>query len=145
MFSKNTKCLHLIRDHLKWGCAALRFLALNRLASLAFVSRENDKTHKKLLELKNSFVMESTIDRSYVQKDHIHPLFVPAGEDTIETIGDPKVFNKGDSFEQMWRDSYNVIFGEEASKEELDMFEIEKLLKEKYKESRIDSELENFE
>lgn len=99
---------------------------------------------KKFHNQISNFAFSNNLEVNYTQKDHIQPLFIHCGKDSIDTIGDPKVLEKGATMNKLWESTYETIFpklGEEKDKNAM----IEELVRMKFNEPRIDAELANFE
>lgn len=53
------------------------------------------------------------------QKDHLNPLFITQGTDSLFEVGDPKVIDKGTNkdISQLWEDSFYSIYPKNQIKE----------------------------
>jgi len=82
----------------------------------------------------------------YSQKNDILPLYVLYGSDSLEEIGDPKVISstiKDPS--TLWELTLQSVFPSESEGDTNEVEDLERKMKDKYKETRIDTELSNFE
>jgi hypothetical protein len=84
---------------------------------------------------------------NYIQKNDILPLYITYGNDNYLDIGDPKVFGQGNrDIVSLWEDTYSSLFTNVNCISEKDIIEnVDELYKDKYKEGRIDEELQLFE
>jgi dynein light intermediate chain 2 len=67
----------------------LRFVAHYFGASLIFSSYKNETTISRLKNLLNHFLLDDSLAIKQPQVDHLKPIFVPFGTDTMEAIGRP--------------------------------------------------------
>ena len=81
---------------------------------------------------------------NFTQKDHIQPLFIIYGKDSIESIGDPKVMEKNSTMKSLWESTFKTVFPKIVDDKEKGN-EAEEIIKMKFNEPRIDAELYNFE
>ena len=58
-------------------------------ASLIFSSYKNETTISRLKNLLNHFLLDDSLAIKQPQVDHLKPIFVPFGTDTMEAIGRP--------------------------------------------------------
>lgn len=79
-------------------------------------------------------------------KDHLQPLNIEFGKDSLEEIGDPKVSGKSNSsLEALWEQTFYSTCGEKIEKDkEKNKYDIKKMMS-KYVEKTLDSELNTFE
>jgi hypothetical protein len=135
------------REKIKWICKILRFYAHFAGYSLVFNRSFDEKTNNSTSSIIKSTVSDlfSEIKANTV-KDHLQPLNIEFGKDSLEEIGDPKVSGKGNSsLEALWEQTFFSTCGEKIDKEKAkDKFDTKKMMS-KYIEKTLDSELNNFE
>ncbi len=94
-----------------------------------------------LNNLITNFAFGNTLE-NIIQKNDTQPLYILYSNDSLFEIGDPKVMGNSD-MNTLWEDTFYSIFRNKREYEE--EYDVEKMLGDKYKESRIDEELTNFE
>jgi len=75
----------------KLVCRSLRYVAHHYGAMLLFTATINDSTINKFKALVNHFLFDGVINTKQIQVDHMKPIFVPFGADTVELIGPPQL------------------------------------------------------
>jgi hypothetical protein len=141
-------------EKIKWTCRTLRFYCHINSLSLIYFKSSDAKLAKQINSLITSLAFNVNNENAllFSQKNDILPLYILYGADSLEEIGDPKVFvqgSSGSSFSRdpflLWDETFASIYpsGENQIAENFDKNELE--MKEKYTEARIDEELLNFE
>jgi GTPase SAR1 family protein len=144
-------CLEKIDlEKIKWTCRVLRFYSHMNALSLLYYKSGDSKLSKILngLITNMSFSNETGNVLNYTQKNDIQPLFVLYSQDNLNDIGDPKVFQQGSrDMNSLWEDTFYSIFSISNNLNEEDEItqKFEENFKEKYKEARIDEEVQIFE
>ncbi len=157
-------------EKIRWTCRTLRYFCHLNSLSLVYFKINEPKLAKILSSLittlsfhANELGASNTI-LHFSQKNDLLPLFVLYSGDSLEEIGDPKVIMQGRDMSSMWEDTFYSIFGnnncgngnnydnggimKDYSEDVKDFKEIEALeneLKMKYREPRIDEEVQIFE
>ena len=106
-----------------------------------FYKSSDTKLIKMLNNLISGLAFGNTLE-NIVQKNDIQPLYILYSNDSLVEIGDPKVMGNSD-MNTLWEDTFYSIFRNKRENEE--EYDVEKMLGDRYKESRIDEELTNFE
>lgn len=125
----------------------MRFFSHFIGCSLVFSKLTDDKLMNNIVNLIKTLASDtlSEIKSSYIQKDHLHPIFIQFGKDSYEDIGDPKVISSGQKNPVLlWEDTFLGMFKEKKDDNKKSNFNEKELLS-KYQEKSLDFELISFE
>ena len=136
-------------EKLKWVCPSLRYFCYINGLNLIFYSSKKKETINSLYNtiVENAFGSGRKDNlRKYIQKNSTKPLYINYYDDSLESIGEPKIpVTVAGSIEQRWKETYEGLFKNFRKKEDnkkeipldINYYQI-------YKESKIDHELKLF-
>ncbi len=107
----------------------LRFVAHYFGASLIFSSYKNETTISRLKHLLNHFLLDDAFANRTAQVDHLKPIFIPVGTDSMEAIGLPPLsaseLNDPNhkTLLDLWRTLFCKHFPQEESKKDPSLLE----------------------
>jgi GTPase SAR1 family protein len=143
-------------EKIKWTSRCLRFFCHTNSLSLVYFKKNDTKNVKILNNLITSIAFSSNgiLDSSanFSQKNEILPVYILYSNDSLNEIGEPKVFQQGNKdINSLWEDTLYSVFPRNSEMREDNLSneskenEIDQVMLNKYKEPRIDEELKLFE
>lgn len=133
-------------EKIKWTCRILRFFTYLYGFSLVFLKINDEKLVQLTSSLIKSSISELFLEvKSTTQKDHLQPLIINFGKDSIEEIGDPKINSGANSLIELWEDTAKATFKDAVLKNKKKNNFSEQEYMDKYTEKTLDYELVAFE
>ena len=136
-------------EKLKWLCPSLRYFSYINALNLIFYSSKKKETINSLYNTiaENAFGSGKNNNlRKYYQKNATKPLYINYYDDSLESIGEPKIpLTVTGDIQQRWKETYDGLFKNYKKNEKNSRdINLDENFYELYKESKIDHELKLF-